>query len=175
MPQLHSFPHTKGHESVIKLKEHDSPLYPQYASLYPPWIRTSAAASASQSRGLVGVRPLLSDSGEFVGLRPFLSESDKFVGLRRICRSPTKFVGLFTQWIQLTLLVKSELPTDPISGEMNPQEPSAHRLVKSISLLPPRERGNVSSRAQSPTTIPIRYIATVYKTVHARVTLSSMC
>ena len=32
---------------------------------------------------------------------------------------------------------------------MNPQEPSARRLVKSISLLPPRERGNVSSRTQN--------------------------
>ena len=35
---------------------------------------------------------------------------------------------------------------------MNPQEPSAHRLVKPISSLPPRERGNVSSMTQSPYT-----------------------
>ena len=40
---------------------------------------------------------------------------------------------------------------------MNPQEPSAHRLVKPISSLPPRERGNVSSMTQSPHTVPIRY------------------
>ena len=42
---------------------------------------------------------------------------------------------------------------------MNPQEPSARRLVKSISLLPPRERGNVSSRTQSPHTCsnPLHY------------------
>ena len=152
MPQLQSFFHTKGHKSVTKLKEHDSPLYLQYPSLYPPWIRTSAAASASQSRGLVGVRLLLSDSGEFVGLRPLLSESDKFVGLRRILSESDQICRTVHTVNPADAITQNELPTDPTSGEMNPQEPSAHRLVKSISLLPPRERGNVSSRTQSPHT-----------------------
>ena len=43
---------------------------------------------------------------------------------------------------------------------MNPQELSARGLAKSISLLPPRERGNVSSRTQSPTLVLIRYTPT---------------
>ena len=104
LPQLQSFPHTKDRKFVLKLKEHDSPLYPQHPSRYPPWIRTSAAASASQSRGFVGLRPLLSDSDHFC------RTPTTFVGLRRICRSPTKFVGLFTQWIQLNYWPKASFP-----------------------------------------------------------------
>jgi len=43
---------------------------------------------------------------------------------------------------------------------MNPQEPSARRLVKSISLLPPREREMYHQGPRAPTLVPIRYTPT---------------
>ena len=141
MPQLHSFPHTKDRKFVLKLKEHDSPLYPNIS----PCIPLESERQRPRARAN---RVVWSESDHFCRTPENLSDSDHF------CRSPTnlsdsgEFVGLRPNLSDSDQIRRTDHTVNP-----------ADAISQKRASYKPKERGNESPRAQCSLTSRIHLVA----------------
>ena len=140
------------------MKGHDSPLYPQYPSLYPPFQLIHTPAAASQSRGFVGLRRILSESDQICRTVHTVNPADA-ISQKRASHRP-KERGNESPRAQRSQTSRIHLVASPQgAGKRIIKSPEPHNCPNPLHPHRPKERGNESPRAQRSLTSQIHLVA----------------